>query len=42
MKDSTGTRVLMAAWNFDAPVTIAFDGDKVTKKVDWYTKDFAP
>lgn len=33
---------LLFAWNFDAPTTIAFNGDVVKKKVDWYTKNFAP
>lgn len=42
MKDAGGTRVLFAAFNFDAPVTIAFEDDVVKKKVNWYTKNFAP
>lgn len=40
--DETSTEQLFFAWTFDAPTTIAFNGDVVKKKVDWYTKNFAP
>lgn len=33
---------LLMAWTFDAPISIAFSGDQVKKKVNWYAKDFAP
>lgn len=30
------------AWRFDAPTTIAFNGDFVKKKTDFYAKSYAP
>lgn len=33
---------LLMAFNFDDPQTVAFLGDKVKVKVDWYTKNFVP
>jgi hypothetical protein len=40
--NSASTVKLLMAWRFSSPTTIAFTGDFVKKKVDWYAKDFAP
>lgn len=40
--DAEDDRVLLLAANFDDPTTIAFDGDKVKKKLHWRFKNYAP
>lgn len=33
---------LLCAWRFDEPVTIAFENDRVRKKVNLFAKNYAP
>ena len=41
-EDHVGDTRLFFAWNFSSPTTLAFNGDKVEKKVDWYCRDYPP